>query len=161
MRIKRMPGTPHSIAAGIASGAAVSCTPLVGFHFLLGFALAFVLRGNMLAAALGTAFGNPWTFPFLWTVSYQVGIHLIWIERPGEFVVEKVSWSNIFENFNDFFLPAILGAIPFGAIIFLVVYVVFRHVIATAQAKRRQLREKALQRRRDALAEGTDSSRLA
>ena len=29
-RVKRMPGTPHSIAAGVATGVAVSLTPFVG-----------------------------------------------------------------------------------------------------------------------------------
>ena len=39
-RVARLPGTPHSIAAGFASGAAVSFTPFMGFHFVLGALLA-------------------------------------------------------------------------------------------------------------------------
>ncbi|MFD1379243.1 DUF2062 domain-containing protein [Fodinicurvata halophila] len=33
-RLGRIPSTPYSIAAGFASGAAISFTPLLGFHFL-------------------------------------------------------------------------------------------------------------------------------
>ena len=39
-RIKRLPGTPYSIACGFALGAAVSFTPFIGFHFLLAGFLA-------------------------------------------------------------------------------------------------------------------------
>ena len=41
-----MSGTPYYIAAGLASGGAVSFTPLIGLHFVLGAILAFVLRGS-------------------------------------------------------------------------------------------------------------------
>ena len=39
-RIIRLPGTPASIASGFASGVAASFTPFIGFHFLIGGALA-------------------------------------------------------------------------------------------------------------------------
>ena len=35
--------------------------------------LAWILRGSMAAAIIGTLFGNPWTFPFIWYLSYEVG----------------------------------------------------------------------------------------
>jgi hypothetical protein len=56
-RVMRLSASPHAIAAGVASGAAVSMFPLIGLHFFLGFVLAYVTRGNMLAAAFGTAWG--------------------------------------------------------------------------------------------------------
>ena len=62
-RIARMPGSPLSIAIGVACGVSVSFTPFIGFHFLLGAFLAYLLRGNILASAIGTIVGNPWTFP--------------------------------------------------------------------------------------------------
>ncbi|HEV7418115.1 MAG TPA: DUF2062 domain-containing protein, partial [Tianweitania sediminis] len=62
-RLERMTASPHQVAAGAAAGAAVSMFPLIGFHFIFGFVLAFLTRGSMLAAALGTAVGNPLTFP--------------------------------------------------------------------------------------------------
>lgn len=148
MRIKRMPGTPHSIAAGIASGAAVSCTPLVGFHFLLGFGIAYLLRGNLLAAAIGTAFGNPWTFPFLWAVSFEVGIHLLPADGPHIAPPHDADWTNILADFGDFFWPTLVGAFPLGLFTFVSVYFVTRKMVAMAQAKRMERRERALARRR-------------
>ncbi len=147
MRIKRMPGSPRSIAIGIASGAAVSCSPLVGLHFLLGLGIAYLLRGNMLAAAIGTAFGNPWTFPFLWAASYQVGIHLLWIEGPATLNPEKLSWSYVLNDMSAFFWPTIAGSIPLGAAVFCIVFFISRNMVAMAQARRREKRERAIARR--------------
>jgi uncharacterized protein (DUF2062 family) len=35
--------------------------------------MAYVLAGNMVAAALGTAFGNPMSFPFIWALTLKLG----------------------------------------------------------------------------------------
>ena len=72
-RLQRIPGTPESIAAGFACGAAASMMPLVGFHFLLSALLAWLVRGSVLASAFGTVVGNPWTFPFIWVGTYELG----------------------------------------------------------------------------------------
>jgi len=39
-RVRRLPGTPYRIAAGVASGAAVSFTPFIGLHFVAAALLA-------------------------------------------------------------------------------------------------------------------------
>ncbi len=76
LRIARINTSPHSIAAGFASGAAISVTPLLGLHILLGCALAFVTRGSMIAASLGTLVGNPLTFPLFFSATYWVGARI-------------------------------------------------------------------------------------
>src|SRR3954453_3887288 len=73
MRIKRLPGTPHTIAAGLATGVAVSLTPFLGLHVLLALGLAWLTGSNMLAAGLGTPAGNPGPLPLIWTVTYRLG----------------------------------------------------------------------------------------
>lgn len=75
-RLSRLKTTPHAIAAGFASGAAVSFTPLLGLHFVLAFVAAFITRGSMIAAALGTVVGNPITFPFIFAATYWIGARL-------------------------------------------------------------------------------------
>ena len=54
-RVLRMPGSAYSLASGFACGVAVSFTPLIGFHLLLAFALAYFVRGNMATALLPIA----------------------------------------------------------------------------------------------------------
>jgi uncharacterized protein (DUF2062 family) len=73
LRLTRLKVTPHSAALGFAAGAAISCTPLLGLHFVIALAIAFLTGGSMIAAMLGTAFGNPLTFPLLFAASYWIG----------------------------------------------------------------------------------------
>ena len=84
-RVLRLSGSPHAVAAGVAAGAAASCTPFIGFHFILAFVVAVFLRGNMFAAAIGTAVGNPITFPLIWVTTFQIGsrIETLWLRRPA------------------------------------------------------------------------------
>ena len=75
-RLARLPGTPHSIAAGFACGVAMSFTPLVGVHILLALFLSWLIGGSLFSAIIGTIVGNPWTFPFIWLWIYNVGLWL-------------------------------------------------------------------------------------
>lgn len=76
-RIMRLSDTNYSIAAGLASGACISFTPFMGTHFLHALAIAYICRGNYLAAVVGTFWGNPWTFPFLFAASHHVGTYAL------------------------------------------------------------------------------------
>jgi uncharacterized protein len=83
-RLKRIPGTPESIAMGFACGAAASMMPFMGFHFVLSAVLAWLLRGSIIASAIGTVVGNPWTFPFIWVGTYEIGKVMIGIDHAIE-----------------------------------------------------------------------------
>ena len=84
-RLRRLPDTPHRICIGIAAGSFVSFLPLWGLHFLLAALLAWLLRGNILAALLGTFFGNPITFPIIAVASLELGSWLIGGEGSMKF----------------------------------------------------------------------------
>jgi uncharacterized protein (DUF2062 family) len=126
-RILRLSGTPHAIAMGAAVGAAISFTPFIGFHFILTFLIAWPLRGNTLAGAIGTCIGNPITFPFIWTGTYQLGHILLHQKsrdapmRLGEDLLHK-SWDQLWPVIE----PMTVGAVPLGlatgAIVYLIVY---------------------------------------
>ena len=73
VNLKRMKGSSHEIAIGLACGISISFTPFLGLHALLALTLAWALRASMAAALIGTLFGNPWTFPFIWYFSYEIG----------------------------------------------------------------------------------------
>ncbi len=72
-RLLRVQDSPHAVALGVAIGVGISFTPFVGFHLIGAGLVAWALRANVLAAWIGTLVGNPWTFPFLWWASYQIG----------------------------------------------------------------------------------------
>ena len=69
-----MPGTSGSIAIGVASGVAASFLPFIGLHFLIAALIALLLRGNVLASAIGIAGG---------TESPVVHVVLVWLKDPG------------------------------------------------------------------------------
>lgn len=136
-RVQRLQGTPHSIAAGIACGAAASCTPLIGFHFVIAFALAFLVRGNYLAAAFGTAVGNPWTFPFIWAGTYELGSAMLGGDgsaRPAELLAS----GHLFSHLERLLVPMLAGALPVALIVGLAFYLPLARLFAALQETRRR-----------------------
>ena len=79
-KLGRASGTSRYVAAGFAAGVALSFTPFLGAHLALALLLALALRGSLVAAFVGTFVGNPWTYPFIWVASYQIGAVVL----PGE-----------------------------------------------------------------------------
>ena len=72
-RTKRLGGTPHAIALVIAAGAFAACLPYWGVQFLMAGLIAWVIRGSISAAVLGTFLANPLTVPLIWLASYRLG----------------------------------------------------------------------------------------
>jgi len=142
-RVVRIPGSSHSIANGLAWGAAISFTPFIGFHFVLSMFGAWVTRGNVIAAAIGTVVGNPWTFPFIWVAVYETGV-LILGSGNTEDITTLLSNFNLLENpyqtLKPVFLPLILGCIPYVIITWAVVYFTAREFIEIRKARRRNKR---------------------
>jgi uncharacterized protein (DUF2062 family) len=131
------------MAAGLAAGASVSCMPLPGLHFLLALALAWATRGGALAAIVGTAFGNPWTFPLLWGAAYRLGSAVsgggpVPDEAVAADVAEEAGGllraiispdadpSALAASLLPIWLPAMLGSVPIAATVWVVVYVLAR-----------------------------------
>jgi len=139
-RVVRLSGSPHAIAAGVAAGAFASFTPFIGFHFFIGFAIAFLVGGNLLAAAIGTAVGNPLTFPLIWAATYKLGNVIL---GGGGRVFESGEIShNLAEKSFDAILPLVrpmvVGAVPLGVAAALVVYVVVHYSVSGFQTMRRE-----------------------
>lgn len=158
-KVLRLSASPHAVAAGVASGAAVSCFPFVGLHFILGFVLAYFVRGNMLAAAIGTAWGNPLTFPIMFTASYQLGQFILnFGSRHATADIEaaiagseEVISQGLFSGSLDALLPTIgtmcVGATPIALVTFGVFYwAVFTLVTRVKAQKRERLLRRALLR---------------
>jgi hypothetical protein len=146
-RVRRLPGTPYRIAAGFASGAAMSMTPFIGFHFVLSGLLAWGLRGNILASAFGTVVGNPWTFPFIFVWTYRVGNWMMG-EFGHEDLPEELTVSFLFHHPWRVFLPMVLGALPTALVVWGVTY----GLVYVAVVSYRGARQKRLSRRRERLA---------
>lgn len=136
-RLSRLPATPYRIAAGFACGAAISFTPLIGMHFFGGALLALLLRGNVLASALGTAIGNPWTFPFIWAWTFAFGRWLIGHAREIETLPQHISMRYIFDHPWDVFLPMLVGSIPTAIVVWFAAFLPLQRLVSGYQRARR------------------------
>ncbi|ORE94317.1 DUF2062 domain-containing protein [Acuticoccus yangtzensis] len=155
-RVLRLEASPHAIAAGVAAGAFASCTPLVGFHFLLSFALAWVIGGSMIAAAFGTAVGNPLTFPLIWVTSFQLGELILGPApdrvAPGDL---ELSFNLLTQSFGTIWptlKPMFVGGMVMGAVIGGGLYLLVRSTVMMSQSLRAARLAQAAQNRQDALA---------
>ena len=143
-KLKRLQGSPYAIACGFACGAAVSFTPFIGFHFILAAVLAWAMRGNVIASAIGTAVGNPWTFPFIWAGIMWIGTWILGYERGQELPAE-LTFGAIFEQPGTVLLPMLVGGLPTGVIVWLLIFFPIRRVVGNYQHHRQARR---LRRRR-------------
>jgi hypothetical protein len=168
-RVRRLPGTPYRIAAGLASGAAVSFTPFIGLHFVLAALLALLVRGNVVASAIGTAAGNPWTFAIIWPSIYGLGHWLL----GGSLDSAQLSnpdfislFSGLIRALLEFDLvylidhvwpvlwPMMIGGIPIAVVVWIATFWTVRGAIAEYQhVRHRRMRSKVRARiaRREAV----------
>ena len=163
-RIIRLPGTPTSIAVGFASGVSASFTPFLGFHFIIGGALAMLFRGNVLASAIGTFFGNPWTFILIWLADYEVGLSVIHslgygadlrvlsIEELGEAMGRvmqfmsfsgTVAWADLAGDFEQVFTPMLIGGIVLGSVAWVVSFLLTLWAVKVWRSHRAKRLERA------------------
>lgn len=148
-RVLRLAGSPHAIALGFAAGVFASWTPFIGFHIVMSVALAFIIGGNFVAAALGTFVGNPFTFPFMWWSSFVVGNHLL------EDSADRVRFSDLAEglthqplaNILPIIKPMTVGAMPLGVVSAVIAYgIVYLGVRAYQAARRNRLAARRVER---------------
>ena len=174
-RIIRLPGTPTSIASGFASGVAASFTPFLGLHFILAGTLAMLLRGNVLASAIGTFFGNPWTFILIWFADYEVGLGVIHAFGFGadlqvlsidELVAimgnvirflsftGNISWANLSRDIEQVFMPLLIGGTVLGAIAWVASFLMTLWAVKGWRLHRAKRLLRAVQRAADAKKSG-------
>ncbi len=143
-RVNRLSGSSHTIALGCAVGIFVSFTPIMGFHFLAAFLLAYIVGGNLLASALGTFFGNPITFPFIWASAYKFG-HWILGNDVGAFSVDQLiatfsdGFFSAFENaFGMYIKPMTIGGAPLGLVAGFFGYFIIKQLVDKYQQRRQE-----------------------
>lgn len=141
-RLHRLPDSPHRIALGFACGAMASFTPLFGFHILIGAGMAWVLRGNVLAAAFGTVVGNPATFPFIAWAALSLGWTVLGTPEHATHSDFSVGW--LVDNVELIFVPYLVGGILPGLLCSVVCYWIIGPLVEAYQnRRRRKLAEKA------------------
>lgn len=161
-RIRRLPDSPHRISLGLACGALVSFTPLFGLHFVLAALAAKIARANILASLIGTALGNPLTFPFIASLSLGIGRKILgygvtgrdfgrvadafeqsfiglWQSIWSMFGYGEPQWHKVTLFVRDVWWPYCVGGILPGIACAVLTYYLARPLIVAYQARRKAL----------------------
>ena len=163
-RVVRLHDTSGSLAIGVASGVAASFLPFIGLHFLIAALLALLFRGNVLASAIGTLFGNPWTFLFIWVADYRLGLWLLQqsgfggqltpfnLQQLAEVMViffhfftfsGGVDWHQVAETFEQVFLPMSIGGTVLAVVSWFIAFVLCYYSLEWWRAHRTKRLAKA------------------
>jgi len=130
-RLVRISGSPHAIALGLSIGIYASFTPFFGFHIIIAILIAWGLSANIAAAAIGTAFSNPLTMPFIFAMTYALG-RALWNVGDDS---DPVSFGEFFRMLEEYnfaeirlvFFQTLVGALVLGATFALITYFVAFH----------------------------------
>lgn len=162
-RLKRIKGSPHNIAAGFAAGAAISFTPFVGLHLVLSCVLSFFTRGNYVAAVVGTAVGNPLTFPSIWLAALGLGRTLLGTGGDGPPMTDGLGESGLhatlyalgWHDFAFLLWTMTVGGVPLAVAAWLVTYFPIRRLVEAYHHHRaRVLAKRARRLARAAIGDG-------
>lgn len=143
-RMRRLPDEPHRIARGFFAGSFISFTPFFGFHFIGAALIAWAMRGNILAALLGTFVGNPLTTPIIAITSVELGHRILGITDPMDlgsiaaafgnagtelwdnaaapFTGQAMHWESLAAFFRTIYFPYMIGGILPGIVISGILY---------------------------------------
>lgn len=170
-RIRRLPDQPHRIGRGFGAGVFISFTPFFGLHFMGSAAIAWLIRGNILAALLGTFIGNPLTTPLIAVTSVGLGRWMLGVQgttRPSAILHEFTAagsqlWQNILAVFtttptrwdamaafyDNIFLPYLVGGLIPGLIAGVLAHYMTVPVIRAYHKRRAQKMEKRIAQMRE------------
>ena len=157
-RLRRLPDPPHRIARGIFAGTFVNFPPIFGLQMLAAAGMAWVMRGNVLAAVLGTFLSNPVTTPIIAAVSIKlgywmlgipggVGLHEvfgafadaggdIWHNIKAIFGPEPTHWQGLIQFWHRIYWPYTVGSIIPGILTSLAFYWLTIPVLTAYQSLR-------------------------
>ncbi len=166
-RVRRLPDSPHRIALGTAIGVFVCFTPLFGFHILAALLVAFILRGNLLAAFVATWVGNPLTFPFIAPLSLEFD-HFVLGHNVSETTFQSVkrsfsdaitgtwqttksffgygdsAWDRLLDFIIAVFVPYLVGGLFVGAFFGAITYIITKPAVAAYQHRRAEKRKERM-----------------
>ncbi len=120
------------LASGLSIGVFFSMTPFFGFHLLLSILVAWCLRSSVLMAILGTAVGNPFTFPFILIAATYIGYLLFKYTNIEPFLPNSISIGSW-----EISIPweVIMGGVVLGFIVGLCFYIVVYYFIIRNKKK--------------------------
>jgi hypothetical protein len=146
------------VARGVFAGSFVGFLPLPGVQFATAALLAWLMRGNILAAILGTFNSNPLTTPFFAVGAISLGHWMMGIDEPlsaeaiGEAFADafrdlwrnalaltgpgEMHWEGLRQFWHVVYAPYFIGSLVPGLALSLLFYYVTIPLVAAYQKAR-------------------------
>jgi len=134
-QVKKLHGSPHYVALGLAIGVFVSATPTIPFQTAIALSMAFILGGSWIAAAAGTWVSNPATMPFLYLESYKTGSYLFGISNTCEKTCQ--SMSELLKQGLNVAFATITGGVILGVPGGIAAYLITRIIIINIKSRKK------------------------
>jgi uncharacterized protein (DUF2062 family) len=185
-RLNRLPDSPHRIARGIMAGVFTVFTPFYGLHFFMAAGFALLLRGNVVAALLGTFVGNPLTYVPIGVISLQTGYAILgrptlaedelnrslgrkfvdagedfWHNVVSIFSDKTADWTHLILFYHEVFFPYMIGGLLPGIVMALAAYYITLPIITAYQNRRRGLLRAKWAAMKEKKAQGENATREA
>jgi uncharacterized protein (DUF2062 family) len=125
--------TPERTALAYAIGVFLGFSPFLGFHTLVGLAIAFLFRLNRLAILLGVWTNSPWWIvPYYvfatWVGMWVMGFWMDWATLKEIFQLGKVQgfmssdfWGQVSSQ-SDLLLSFLIGSLILCTLLSLIAY---------------------------------------
>ena len=159
-RMRRLPDSPERISRGIWAGVFTAFTPFYGIHFFIAAGLAWLMRGNVLAALMGTFFGNPLTYVPIGVAALQTGHWLLgtelsaytersfsgkfidagvdlWANLRAFLVGRPLDWQGLSVFYHEVFYPYLVGGVLPGIFFATICYYISVPVLRAYQQRRK------------------------
>ena len=168
-RMRRLPDQPHRVARGVFAGFFIGFLPLPGLQFLAAWGAARLVRGNVLAALLGTFNTNPVTTPFFAVLAMSLGHWIMGIEAPlnaryighafaeaghdlwfnflALFGPQKTQWDGLIQFWHEIYVPYLIGAVGPAVIISAIAYYITIPLVEAYQKARAATAHERAERR--------------
>jgi uncharacterized protein (DUF2062 family) len=152
LRVVRIKAPAESIALGMALGVFAGALPFLSLQMAIAVALAFVMRGNIIAAALGTWWSNPFNWALIFPLLYMLGKVFVPVEVAHLSINEFLNLPllDLLQRSWKWLLITTLGGFIAGIPLAMITYFVTLRAVLIyhdRRAKRRLERQRRMPRR--------------
>ncbi|MGD8837256.1 MAG: DUF2062 domain-containing protein [Desulfobacteraceae bacterium] len=139
-RFLRIRGTPLQVSLGLGLGIFIGMSPFMGFHTVIAVMIASLVKWSKIAAGIGVFITNPFTAPFIYPLTYRLGVSVTGFSDPS--LLRKLFESGgIVELLKDspmMIVDLIVGGVVLGLPLAAVAHLAAFHIVTRARARMRR-----------------------
>lgn len=108
---------PHRVALSLGVGLFIGMSPFLGFHTIIGIAIAWIFKLNKFITIIGVYVTNPWTIVPIYAFATWVGAKLLNMQG----IIPDINWEDvslyqIVYEMKSLLAPFLLGTTLLGLI---------------------------------------------